>query len=184
MLEKEKEKVSKIRDIRKREQYMRRQAAIEAFKLERERELSVPILAKNNESKDNVNPSASNYLDLNSYDNMSVNDIDMDDTVNENYYRSTSSLNRSTLNNNHEANNDFDPVSCDLNGSMMRGRMRRPSSQQRFSNDTTLLPSQNRDKLVKLRRNLVINSNTTLNNIDTMNLGNISNNFEDYTEDD
>ena len=45
LLEKEKEKVSKIRDIRKREQYMRRQAAIEAFKLERERELSVPVIA-------------------------------------------------------------------------------------------------------------------------------------------
>jgi cation transport regulator ChaB len=46
LLEKEKEKVSKIRDIRKREQYMRRQAAIEAFKLEREREMCVPSTVK------------------------------------------------------------------------------------------------------------------------------------------
>ena len=43
LLDKEKEKVSRIRDSRKRELYMRRQAAIEAFRQERERELNVQI---------------------------------------------------------------------------------------------------------------------------------------------
>ncbi|RNA08569.1 hypothetical protein BpHYR1_011029, partial [Brachionus plicatilis] len=40
LLEAEKEKIGKIRDSRKKELYMRRQAAIQAFKLERQRELT------------------------------------------------------------------------------------------------------------------------------------------------
>lgn len=43
LLDKEKEKVSRIRDNRKRELYMRRQATIEAFRQERERELNAQI---------------------------------------------------------------------------------------------------------------------------------------------
>jgi hypothetical protein len=183
LLEKEKEKVSKIRDIRKREQYMRRQAAIEAFKLERERELSVSSSTKENvnyfQNAPTITSTASNYLGHTSYmDNTSVNEIDMDDTANDNYYRSSSSLNRSNLLNNQDNNNnEYDP---DLNGSISRGRARKPSS-QRYPNEPTL-PSQNREKLIKLRRNLVINSNTAINNCDLMNLGNLSSNFDDYNE--
>lgn len=46
LLEQEKEKISKMTDTRKRELYMRRRAAIEAFRLERERELRSAQLAK------------------------------------------------------------------------------------------------------------------------------------------
>ncbi len=60
LLDKEKEKVSRIRDLRKRELYMRRQAAIEAFRLERERELNMQI-CKIDELKSEIN----NEPDLN-----------------------------------------------------------------------------------------------------------------------
>jgi len=43
VLEKEKQKLTRIRDIRKREFVMRRKTALDAFKLERERELSKPV---------------------------------------------------------------------------------------------------------------------------------------------
>ena len=104
-----------------------------------------------------------------------MNDLmdNMDDTVNyennNNYYRSSSSLNRSAhglmnANSINATGNQDD--GADLNGSVSsRGRARKPTSQQ--------LPSQNREKLAKLRRNLLINS-------DMMNLGNISSNYEDY----
>jgi len=60
LLDREKEKVSRIRDLRKRELYMRRQAAIEAFRLERERELNMQI-CKIDELKSEIN----NEPDLN-----------------------------------------------------------------------------------------------------------------------
>jgi hypothetical protein len=119
MLEKEREKVSKIRDIRKREQYMRRQAAIEAFKLERERELNAPI------SKINELKSLAKACEL------------------EEEY---GSFNRSS---NQENECYYD----ELNGSMSgRGRARK-----RYTQDPQL-PSYNREKLAKLRRNVVLNS--------------------------
>ena len=119
MLEKEREKVSKIRDIRKREQYMRRQAAIEAFKLERERELNAPI------SKINELKSLAKACE-----------------IEEEY----SSFNRSS---NQENECYYDELNGSISG---RGRARK-----RYTQDPQL-PSYNREKLAKLRRNVVLNS--------------------------
>lgn len=108
LLDKEKEKVSRIRDIRKRELYMRRQAAIEAFRLERERELNVQI-NKIDELKNEINNEPDTFpvnLSISSYTN--------EDT---------------------------------LNQSRSRTQVAKPN-----------LPSQNRERLASLRRNLVINS--------------------------
>lgn len=51
MLEKEKERVARMTDARKREMFTRRRAAVKAFKLERERELRNAQLAKIDELK-------------------------------------------------------------------------------------------------------------------------------------
>lgn len=109
LLDKEKEKVSRIRDIRKRELYMRRQAAIESFRLERERELNVQI-SKINELKNEI----SNEPD----------DMSMTSFNDENLSKSIIST-------------------------------------------TRLTPSQNREKLASIRRNLVINSTNNFSNTTT-----------------
>ncbi|CAF0713814.1 unnamed protein product, partial [Brachionus calyciflorus] len=100
LLEMEKEKISKIRDLRKRELYMRRQAAIEAFRLEREREMR-------NSHNDEL---------INSHNESVVYD-DLDD---------------------HELNRTFTR-----------------NSKLNLAND---LPSQNREKLARLRRDVVMSS--------------------------
>lgn len=123
LLEKEKEKVAKIRDVRKRELYMRRQAAIEAFKLEREREIRNSQLTNNPAELKNEYYSNN---EENEFKNDSWNDFADEDL----------DLNRTLLSN---------------SSSTARGRNRN----KRFND---LLPSQNREKLAKLRRNVVLSS--------------------------
>ena len=100
ILEKEMEKVARVRDLRKRDWHLRRQAAIEAFKLERDRELNAPVT----KIEDNRNIEIEEFTGS---------------CADESFV-----LDRSS-----------------------RGK-----------------PSHNREKLAKLRRNIVLNSSSNLNN--------------------
>jgi len=141
LLDKEKEKVCRIRDIKKRELYMRRQAAIEAFRLERERELNAQISkidelrgaideckTENNKIKSNLN--YENIKDIHEF--LKLENI-TDDTM-------------------------------EIHG----------SKSKRLSKEH-YLPSQNREKLAKLRRNLVLNSSLNNNNNNSSNISDLFN---------
>ena len=99
LLEAEKEKIAKIRDSRKKELYMRRQAAIQAFKLEREREL------RHSFNQDDMINSRSDSVIFDDFD-----DDEFNQTI---------------------------------------------KTSKRLISD---LPSQNREKLAKIRRNVVLSS--------------------------
>jgi trimeric autotransporter adhesin len=162
LLDKEKEKVSRIRDIKKRELYMRRQAAIEAFRLERERELNAQI-SKIDELRGAIDECKTDNnkikTDLN-YENIK----DIHDFL--------------------KLENLTDDHSSKLN------------IKESIKLDNHHLPSQNREKLAKLRRNLILNSNQSLNNNSLYNIGsdalnstinnnnnnNATNYYDDYSQ--
>jgi hypothetical protein len=143
LLEKEKEKISKIKDIRKRELYMRRKMAIEAFKLERDREL---------------NTSAVDYMSSSQ--------------IQKTNKQTPASVN---LNNSYETDYDYDyiPVSSRSHAIVDHSYLL-SSSKKIIPGKEAPLPSQTREKLAKLRRD-VLNSTCDLNESSTQNMNNLNN---------
>ena len=141
LLEKEKEKISKIKDIRKREIYMRRKMAIEAFKLERDRELNQPSIDY---------MSSSQTMKTNKPAITSIN-----------------------LNNSNETDYDYDYIPVSSRSHVVVDHSYLLSSSKKISPATkeTTLPSQTREKLAKLRRD-VLNSTCDLNESSTQNMNN------------